>query len=77
MSEERSWDLNKVKEYVQKITEYDEQIKLIQEQKREWSKEFIEEHDLPKKEIAQALSIFKKNVDIEVVTEILSTVKNE
>ena len=68
----------KVKSILKKLQSMMSKIKLIQEQKREWSKEFIEDNNLPKKRnSSSSCNFFKKKVDMEVVSEIYSTVTGE
>jgi|TARA_Y100000287_G_scaffold171419_1_gene157858 hypothetical protein len=65
-----TWSMDDVKEYVKQYMVYDLQIKDLQESRREWSADFIKEKSLPKKELSQALSSAKKELDMDVVNEI-------
>lgn len=69
-----SWSMDDVKEYVKKYMTYDVQIKDLQESRREWSADFIKDKSLPKKELAQALSTAKKELDMEIVNEIYDNI---
>lgn len=65
-----TWSMDDVKEYVKQYMVYDLQIKDLQDSRREWSADFIKEKSLPKKELSQALSSAKKELDMDVVNEI-------
>ena len=69
-----SWSMDDVKEYVKTYMTYDLQIKDLQESRREWSADFIKDKSLPKKELAQALSTAKKELDMEIVNEIYDNI---
>lgn len=69
-----SWSMDDVKEYVKTYMTYDIQIKDLQESRREWSGDFIKDKSLPKKELAQALSTAKKELDMEIVNEIYDNI---
>tara|TARA_B100000427_G_scaffold304066_1_gene289008 strand:+ start:273 stop:548 length:276 start_codon:yes stop_codon:yes gene_type:complete len=69
-----SWSMDDVKEYVKTYMTYDVQIKDLQESRREWSADFIKDKSLPKKELAQALSTAKKELDMEIVNEIYDNI---
>lgn len=69
-----SWSMDDVKEYVKTYMTYDLQIKDLQESRREWSADYIKQKSLPKKELAQALSSAKKELDMEVVNEIYDNI---
>lgn len=69
-----SWSMDDVKEYVKVYMTYDLQIKDLQESRREWSADFIKNKSLPKKELAQALSTAKKELDMEIVNEIYDNI---
>jgi hypothetical protein len=68
------WDMEDAKEYVKVYMTYELQIKDLQESRREWSKDFLDEKGLPKKELSTALSAAKKELDIEVVSEIFNNI---
>ena len=73
---EQSWTMEKVKEYVKQWAQYEEQIKIIRESRADWSKDFIKNNNLPKKELAQAMQIVKRDLDSEVITEIIENIEN-
>ena len=73
-SENTTWDINDVKEYVKQYLVYELQIKDLQESRREWSNDFLKAKSLPKKELTQALGSAKKDIDMEVVNEIYDNI---
>tara|TARA_A100001011_G_scaffold387004_1_gene464018 strand:+ start:887 stop:1162 length:276 start_codon:yes stop_codon:yes gene_type:complete len=73
-NEQTSWNLEDVKEYVKTYLTYELQIKDLQESRREWSSDFIKNKNLPKKELTQALSTAKKDLDMDVVNEIYDNI---
>jgi len=72
--QDASWCMNDVKEYVKTYMVYDLQIKDLQESRREWSADVIKQKNLPKKELTQALSAAKKELDMEVVNDIYENI---
>lgn len=73
---QQAWTMEKVKEYVKQWAQYEEQIKIIRESRTDWSKDFIKNNNLPKKELAQAMQIVKRDLDSEVITEIIENIEN-
>ena len=73
-NQEGAWCMDDVKEYVKTYMVYDLQIKDLQESRREWSADVIKEKNLPKKELTQALSAAKKELDMGVVNEIYENI---
>jgi hypothetical protein len=69
-AQDGAWAMDDVKEYVKTYMIYDLQIKDLQESRREWSADVIKAKNLPKKELSQALSAAKKELDMEVVHDI-------
>ena len=73
--EASSWTTNDVRECVKQLNTYDEEIKALQEAKRDWLKDFLEKKNIPSKEFRQAVQIMKKELDKETLfemTEIIS-----
>jgi len=66
---QEAWSMDDVIKYVQELMVYEEEIKVLQEAKREWSKEYLEDHPIPKKELAIAIAMAKKNLDADVVSD--------
>ena len=73
---EEQWTMNDVKEYVKTYFTYEEEIKALQESKREWSKDFLERKGIPKKELAQAIQILKKELDTETLFEMTDVISD-
>jgi hypothetical protein len=73
-STQTSWDLNDAKEYAKQWIVYEQQIKDIQESRKEWSSDFLEKKNIPKKELAQAIRAIKQELDMDVVHEIYDTI---
>tara|TARA_B100001029_G_C14953585_1_gene390271 strand:+ start:98 stop:379 length:282 start_codon:yes stop_codon:yes gene_type:complete len=69
-----TWSIDDVKEYVSTYMEYEHKIKDYQESRREWSADFLKEKSLPKKELAQALSAAKKELDMDTVNLIYENI---
>ena len=72
--ENTTWTIEDVKDYVDQVLVYDEQIKDLQDSKREWSADFIKRKSIPKKELTQALRSAKQDLDMEVVNEIYDNI---
>jgi hypothetical protein len=70
-----SWKMSDVITYVKELMVYEEQIKILQDSKREWSKEFLEENHIPKKELAVALSIVRKDLDADAIDAMYEEIK--
>ena len=75
-SENTTWSMDDVKEYVKQYMTYEYQIKDLQTARREWSADFIRNKSLPKKELAQALRAAKQELDMEVVNEIYDNIQD-
>ena len=73
---QQSWSMEKIKEYVKIFMQYEDQIKTLRESRTDWSKDFIANNNLPKKELAQAMAIVKKDLDPEVISEIIENIEN-
>lgn len=69
-AENTTWSMDDVKDYVKQFMTYELQIKDLQESRREWSADFIKAKSIPKKELTSALAVARKDLDIEVITEI-------
>jgi hypothetical protein len=61
-----------VQGYFKQKFQYDEEKRLISEAQRDWEKEFMKDNPemaAKKKELAVAYSAYKKNLDMDVVSE--------
>jgi hypothetical protein len=74
--ENTTWSTDDVKEYVKQYLVYDLQIRDLQESRREWSADFLDQKSIPKKELTQALSAAKKDLDMDVVNEIYDNISD-
>lgn len=74
-SENTTWSMDDVKDYVKQYMTYELQIKDLQAARREWSADFIKNKSLPKKELAQALRAAKQELDMDVVNEIYDNIQ--
>jgi len=71
------WTMEDVKEYVKTLMTYEEEISALQESKREWSKEFLDKKDIPKKELTQAIQIMKKELNTDTIFDMTSAIMPE
>lgn len=75
-TENTTWSMDDVKEYVKQYMVYELQIKDLQSARREWSADFIKNKSLPKKELSQALRAAKQELDMDVVNEIYDNIQD-
>ncbi len=61
-------DVEVVRSMVKQMNEIDEQIKDLREDKKELISDFIENHDVPKKEIMVAIRMLKGDIDPDVTS---------
>lgn len=73
---DEEWTQDDVKTYVQTWNTYEEEIKTLRESRNEWSKSFLEEKKIPKKELKQAMKIVKEGQDINVVQNMTETIES-
>ena len=73
---EEAYNMNDIKEYVKTWVTYEEEIKAIRESRNEWSKEFIDAKNIPKKELGQAMQIVKKDLDTDLINNIIDNIEN-
>ena len=74
--ENTTWSTEDVKEYVKQYLVYELQIKDLQDSRREWSADFLDQKSNPKKELTQALSAAKKDLDMDIVNEIYDNISD-
>ena len=74
--QEEAWSMNDIKEYVKSWVTYEEEIKAIRESRNEWSKEFLETHNIPKKELKQAMQIVKNDLDKDLIDTIIQNIQS-
>ena len=61
-------DVEVVRSMVRQMAEIDDQIKDLREDKKELISDFIENHDVPKKEIMVAIRMLKGDIDPDVTS---------
>jgi len=71
-----TWSMEDVKDYVKQFMTYEFQIKDLQEARRDWSKDFLERKNIPKKELSHALRSARQELDMDVIHEIFDTIKS-
>lgn len=69
-STQTTWELSDAKEYAKQWMVYEQQIKDIQESRKEWSDDFLKSKNIPKKELNQAIRAIKQDLDMDVVHSI-------
>jgi len=69
-----TWNLDDAKEYAKQWLVYEQQIKDVQESRKEWSDDFLKSKNIPKKELNQAIRAIKQELDMDVVHEIYDTI---
>lgn len=75
-STQTTWNLDDVKDYAKQFLVYEQQIKDIQEARKEWSNGFLESKNIPKKELAMALRAIKQKVNLDDVNTIHDSISN-
>lgn len=75
-STETTWNLDDVKDYARQFLVYEQQLKDIQEARKEWSNAFLESKNIPKKELSMALKAIKQKVNLDDVHEIHDSISN-
>lgn len=75
-STQSTWNLDDVKDYVKQLMVYDQQIKDIQEARKEWSNGFIESKNIPKKELGHALKALKQKINLDDVNTIHDSISD-
>jgi hypothetical protein len=72
--ENTTWSVEDVKNYVNQYMVYEQQIKDLQDSRREWSADFLKQKSIPKKELTQALRVARQELDMDVVNEIYDNI---
>ena len=72
--ENTTWSVEDVKDYVNQYMVYEQQIKDLQDSRREWSADFLTRKSIPKKELTQALRVARQELDMDVVNEIYDNI---
>tara|TARA_Y100000034_G_C6796685_1_gene357117 strand:+ start:631 stop:915 length:285 start_codon:yes stop_codon:yes gene_type:complete len=72
--ESTTWSVDDVKDYVNQYMVYEQQIKDLQDSRREWSADFLKRKSIPKKELTQAVRVARQELDMDVVNEIYDNI---
>jgi hypothetical protein len=72
--ENTTWSVDDVKDYVSQYMVYEQQIKDLQDSRREWSADFLKRKSIPKKELTQAVRAARQELDMDVVNEIYDNI---
>lgn len=67
-----NFTMENVRSMVKQVAELDEQIKELRDEKKKVMADFVEEYNIPKKEVAEAMKMLKGDIDPEVTTSIYS-----
>ena len=73
---DEEWTQDDVKTYVQTWNTYEEEIKALRESRNDWSKSFLEDKKIPKKELKQAMRIVKDELDKDVIQNMTETIES-
>ena len=66
--------MESVRSMVKQMNEIDDQIKDLRESKKEMVQDFIDEYNIPKKEVSVAIRMLKTDVDPETTVDIYSNI---
>ncbi len=63
-----------VRSFVKQMAEFDEQIKDLRTEKKKLEEDFVDEYNIPKKEIREAIKMLKGDIDPDVTSSIYSNI---
>jgi hypoxanthine phosphoribosyltransferase len=66
--------MESVRSMVKQMNEIDDQIKDLRESKKEMVQDFVDEYNIPKKEVSVAIRMLKTDVDPETTVDIYSNI---
>lgn len=66
--------MEQVRSFVKQVKEIEEDIKTKREDIKKLTADFIEEYNLPKKEVTTAIRMLKGDIDPDIVSEIYSNI---
>lgn len=72
--ESQSWTSEDIQKLYSELVTYDEEIKALQEAKREHLKETLSAKGIPAKEFNQAVAIIKKELDTQTLFEMTDVI---
>ena len=73
-AEVKSFDMDSVRSMVRQMSEIDDQITELRDDKKELIADFVESHDVPKKEVMLAIRMLKSDIDPEVTTDVYANI---
>ncbi len=73
-AEAQSFNMDSVRSMVRQMSEIDEQIAELRDDKKELIADFVESHDVPKKEVMLAIRMLKSDIDPEVTTDVYANI---
>jgi hypothetical protein len=77
-TEEQAYDMDSTIEYIIKDLEYEEQLKLIREQRKDYRKDFRSNNNIPpERVISQVRAALEGKLDIELVSGIFETARGK
>lgn len=65
-----NYTMDNVRSMVKQVAELDEQIKELREEKKKIVEDFVDEYNVPKKEVTEAIKMLKGDIDPEVTASI-------
>tara|TARA_B100000131_G_C18036257_1_gene580552 strand:- start:71 stop:352 length:282 start_codon:yes stop_codon:yes gene_type:complete len=66
--------MESVRSMVKQMNEIDDDIKRLREDKKELFSDFIEQYNVPKKEVMTAIRMLKGDIDPEITTDIYTNI---
>jgi hypothetical protein len=73
-SQSSEFTMESVRSMVKQMNEIDDQIKDLRESKKEMIQDFIDEYNIPKKEVSVAIRMLKADVDPETTVDIYTNI---
>lgn len=65
-----AYSIQHLRAMVKQLQELDDEIKLMRDKKAKMIEEYVDEHNIPKKEVKEAIKMLKGDIDPSVTTEI-------
>ena len=69
-----NFTMDNVRSMVRQMSEIDEKLKDLRDERKELIASFIEEHGVPKKEVMEAIKMAKSDIDPEVTASIYANI---
>ena len=67
-------DMESVRSMVKQMTEIDEEISSLRDDKKELISDFVDTHNVPKKEVMLAIRMLKSDVDPELTSDVYANI---